>query len=134
MPASRHEANKAMVLEALDVLFNQRDFAAAEAFWAPDYIQHSAIIAPGRDGLFNLVKALPRLRHEAGFICADGDLVMLHSRYSGNEQPTASVAVDIFRIGNGLLQEHWDVLQDEATRGTSLSGMPMFGDAFPGER
>ena len=49
------------------------------------------------------------------------------------EQPTASVAVDIFRIGNGRLQEHWDVLQDEATPGTSLSGMPMFGDAFPGE-
>ncbi|MEU5599693.1 nuclear transport factor 2 family protein [Streptomyces sp. NPDC020298] len=131
MSASRQETNKAMVLEALDVLFNQRDCATAEKFWAPDYIQHSAIIEPGREGLFNLVKGLPRLRHEAGFICADGDLVMLHSRYVGNERPSASVAVDIFRIGNGLLQEHWDVLQDEATRGTSLSGLPMFGDAFP---
>ncbi len=133
MSASRQETNKAMVLEALDVLFNQRDFASAEKFWAPHYIQHSASIAPGREGLFNLVKALPRLRHEAGFICADGDLVMLHSRYVGNEQPSALVAVDIFRIGNGLLQEHWDVLQDEAARGTSLSGLPMFGDAFPDE-
>jgi hypothetical protein len=47
--------NKAIVLEAFNTLFNRRDYAAAESFWSPDYIQHSAHIEPGRDGLFNLI-------------------------------------------------------------------------------
>ena len=51
------EQNKAIVLEAFDTLFNKRDYTAAERFWSPNYIQHSAHIEPGRDGLFNLVKA-----------------------------------------------------------------------------
>jgi len=49
--------NKALVLEAFDTLFNKRDYAAAERFWSPDYIQHSAHIEPGRDGLFNLINS-----------------------------------------------------------------------------
>ena len=56
---STEEQNKKFVLEAFDTLFNKRDYAAAERFWSPDYIQHSAIIEPGRDGLFNLVKTSP---------------------------------------------------------------------------
>ena len=51
--------NKALVLEAFDTLFNKRDYAAAEKFWSPDYIQHSAHIEPGREGLFDLIKSLP---------------------------------------------------------------------------
>jgi predicted SnoaL-like aldol condensation-catalyzing enzyme len=51
--------NKALVLEAFDTLFNKRDYAAAEKFWSPRYIQHSAHIPPGRDGLFSLVKGIP---------------------------------------------------------------------------
>ena len=47
------DANKALVIEAFDALFNKRDYAAAERFWSPNYIQHSAHIAPGRDGLFD---------------------------------------------------------------------------------
>jgi predicted SnoaL-like aldol condensation-catalyzing enzyme len=49
--------NKVFVLEAFDTLFNKRDYAPAERFWSPAYIQHSANIAPGREGLFELVKA-----------------------------------------------------------------------------
>jgi predicted SnoaL-like aldol condensation-catalyzing enzyme len=52
--------NKAFVLEAFDTLFNKRDYAKAAEFWSKDYIQHSAHIAPGRDGLFNRVRALER--------------------------------------------------------------------------
>ena len=59
MPKTTPEQNKALVLEAFDTLFNKRDYAAAERFWSPDYIQHSDHIAPGRDGLFNLIKSLP---------------------------------------------------------------------------
>ena len=72
MSRSIEETNKMLVLEAFDTLFNKRDYTAAERFWSPDYIQHSAHIAPGRDGLFNLVKAIPlTLRYEPGTIVAD---------------------------------------------------------------
>ena len=121
--------NKAFVLEAFDTLFNKRDYAAAERFWSPAYIQHSAHIAPGREGLFELVKAAPKeLHYENALIVADGDYVMVHGRFSGIGQPVNWVVVDILRIENGLLAEHWDVIQDEATRESSKSGRPMFGD------
>jgi predicted SnoaL-like aldol condensation-catalyzing enzyme len=124
--------NKAFVLKAIDTLFHKRDFAAAERFWSPAYIQHSAAIAPGREGLFEFVKAAPReLHYENVLIIADGDYVMLHSRISWIGQPVNWVVVDIVRIENGLIAEHWDVIQDEATRESSKSGRPMFGDKFP---
>ncbi|MDR3409540.1 MAG: nuclear transport factor 2 family protein [Formivibrio sp.] len=126
------EQNKKFVLEAFDTLFNKRDYAAAERFWSPDYIQHSANIAPGREGLFDLVKPMPAtLRYENALAVASGDYVMLHGRFSGFGAPVNWIAADIVRIENGLLAEHWDVLQDEATRDSSLSGLPMFGDSFP---
>ena len=75
--------NKALVLKAFDTLFNKRDYAAAGRFWSPDYIQHSAHIEPGREGLFNLVKSLPStLKYEPGVIVADGDFVIVHGRFS----------------------------------------------------
>jgi predicted SnoaL-like aldol condensation-catalyzing enzyme len=59
MPDSKESRNKALVLKAFDALFNRRDYAEAERYWSPHYIQHSAHIEPGRDGLFNLVKSSP---------------------------------------------------------------------------
>jgi predicted SnoaL-like aldol condensation-catalyzing enzyme len=124
--------NKALVLQAFDTLFNKRDYKAAERFWSPNYIQHSAHVAPGREGLFNLVKSLPaELRYEAGPIVADGEFVIVHGRFSGTGRPRNSIAVDIVRIADRLLAEDWDLLQDEATREESQSGRPMFGDLFP---
>ncbi len=132
MSDNNAEWNKARVLEAFDTLFNQRDYTAAERFWSPRYIQHSAHIAPGRDGLFNLIRSAPaQLRYEHGLILAGGDYVMVHGRFTGTGLPAPWIAVDIVRLENGLLAEHWDVLQDEATKATSVSGLPMFGDAFP---
>jgi predicted SnoaL-like aldol condensation-catalyzing enzyme len=126
------EKNKALVLEAFDTLFNQRDYVAAERYWSPEYIQHSAHIAPGREGLFNLVKSNPpTLRYEPGTIVADGDFVIVHGRFSGFGQPVNWIAADILRIEDGLLVEHWDVIQDEVTQEQSKSGMPMFGAKFP---
>ncbi len=123
--------NKALVLEAFDTLFNKRDYAAAEHFWSSEYIQHSAHIAPGRDGLFNLVKSLPpTLKYEPGTILADGDFVIVHGRFSGIGQPVNWIAADIPRIKDGILVEHWDVIEDEATKEQSKSGQPMFGDKF----
>jgi len=126
------EQNKAFVLNAFDTLFNKRDYAAAERFWSPDYIQHSAHIQPGREGLFALVKAAPSdMRYENKLIVANGDYVMLHGRFSNIGQPANWIVADIVRIENGLLAEHWDVIQDEATQEESISGLPMFGAAFP---
>jgi len=125
------EKNKALVLDAFDTLFNKRDYAAAEKYWSPNYIQHSAHIAPGREGLFDLIKSLPStLRYEPGTIVADGDFVIVHGRFSGF-QPVSWIAADILRINDGILVEHWDVIQDETTRESSNSGLPMFGDKFP---
>lgn len=125
------EQNKRLVLEGFDTLFNKRDYAAAEKFWSPDYIQHSAHIEPGREGLFNLVKTLPpTLRYEPGTIVAEEDFVIVHGRFSGF-QPVNWIVADILRIEDGVFAEHWDVIQDEATKETSKSGLPMFGNEFP---
>ena len=131
MNPTQEEKNKALVLEAFDTLFNKRDYAAAERYWSPHYIQHSAHIEPGRDGLFNLIKSLPpTLNYEPGTIVAEGDFVIVHGRFSGFGRPVNWIAADILRIENGILVEHWDVIQDEATRESSKSGLPMFGDKF----
>jgi len=123
--------HKALALEAFDALFNRRDFEAAERYWSPGYVQHSAGIGPGRDGLFALVHAVHR-QNESGLAVAEGDYVMVHGRYSGGGRPTR-IVVDILRIEAGRIVEHWDVMQDEARRMESKSGLPMFGDRFPGE-
>jgi len=78
------------------------------------------------------IRSLPdSLRYEHGLILAEGDYVIVHGRFSGHGQPAAWVAADVVRIENGVLAEHWDVLQDEATKAESKSGLPMFGDRFP---
>jgi predicted SnoaL-like aldol condensation-catalyzing enzyme len=123
--------NKALVLEAFDTLFNRRDYAAAEKFWSPHYIQHSAHIAPGRESLFDLIKSLPpTLKYEPGTIVAEGNFVIVHGRFSNLDLPMNWIAADILRLKDGILVEHWDVIQDEATKQESKSGLPMFGEEF----
>jgi predicted SnoaL-like aldol condensation-catalyzing enzyme len=124
------EKNKQLVLDGFDALFNKRDYAAAEKYWSPHYIQHSAHIAPGREGLFNLVKSLPpTLQYEPGTIVAEGEFVIIHGRFSGF-QATNWIAADILRIKDDIFVEHWDVIQDEASKTESKSGRPMFGEKF----
>jgi predicted SnoaL-like aldol condensation-catalyzing enzyme len=132
MSDSNAEKNKAIVLEAFDTLFNKRDYKAAEKFWSPNYIQHSAHIEPGRDGLFNLVKAAPpSLKYEPGLILAERDYVIVHGRFSNIGLPVNWIAADVVRLKDGILVEHWDVIQDEATEEQSKSKAPMFGSTFP---
>jgi predicted SnoaL-like aldol condensation-catalyzing enzyme len=132
VPKTTAEQNKALVMEAFDTLFNKRDYATAEQFWSLGYIQHSAHIAPGREGLFDLVKSLPpTLKYEPGTIVAEGDLVIVHGRFSGFGARVNWIAADIVRIQNGILVEHWDVIQDEATEEQAISKRPMFGTTFP---
>ena len=132
MSKTTPEQNKALVLEAFDTLFNKRDYASAVPMWSARYIQHSAHIAPGRDGLFRLIRTLPpSLRYENQLIVAEGDYVIAHGRFSGNGRPAAWIAADVIRIEDGKLTEHWDVLQDEALKAESVIGLPMFGNRFP---
>ena len=132
MSDTNAEKNKAIVLEAFDTLFNKRDYAAAERFWSPNYLQHSAHIAPGREGLFDLIKGIPAtLKYEPGTIVAEGDIVIVHGRFSNFGLPVNWIAADIVRIKDGILVEHWDVIQDEATEEQSRSKRPMFGKDFP---
>ena len=132
MTRTIEETNKRLVLEAFDTLFNKRDYQEAERFWSPNYIQHSAHIKPGRDGLFDLIGSSPAtLRYESGTIVAEGDYVIVHGRFMNTGRPKNWIAADIVRVADGLLAEHWDVLQDEATEAESQSGLPMFGTKFP---
>jgi predicted SnoaL-like aldol condensation-catalyzing enzyme len=131
MKKKAEENNRKLVLEAFDTLFNKRDYAAAERYWSPYYIQHSAHIGPGREGLFNLIKSIPpTLKYEPGVIVADGEFVIIHGRFSGLGRPKNWIAADILRIVDGVLVEHWDVIEDEASRTESKSGRPMFGADF----
>jgi predicted SnoaL-like aldol condensation-catalyzing enzyme len=131
MTQTIEEKNKELILKAFDTLFNKRDYAAAERYWSPNYIQHSAHIEPGREGLFKLIKSIPpTLKYEAGTIVANGDFVIVHGRFSGMGLPVNWIAADIVRIKDDLLVEHWDVIEDEVTQEQSKSGRPMFGDVF----
>src|SRR6266571_3492418 len=132
MSQTIQEKNKALVLDAFETLFNKRDYAAAEKYWSPNYIQHSAHIEPGRDGLFNLIRSAPdTLRYEHQLIVAEGDYVIVHGRFSGTGRPVAWVAADIVRIDAGGLRrasgerfhlgflvsaQHHNIFQDSSCR------------------
>ena len=71
------------------------------------------------------------LRYENQLIVAEGDYVIAHGRFSGNGMPAPLIAADVIRFEDGLLAEHWDVLEDETTKAESQSVLPMFGRTFP---
>jgi predicted SnoaL-like aldol condensation-catalyzing enzyme len=71
------------------------------------------------------------MKYENSLIMADGNMLMLHGRFSGLGLPANWIVLDIVRIENGLLAEHWDVIENEATEEQSVSKRPMFGNTFP---
>jgi predicted SnoaL-like aldol condensation-catalyzing enzyme len=123
---ARPHRNKALVIEAMTSLFQRHDAVAVERLYAPDYIQHNPNISQGRDTLKAIVEGLSSdVYYEPGLIVAEGDFVAIHGRIRGwVEKP--QVVVDIFRIENGRLAEHWDVLQDEVAASRALTGISMF--------
>jgi predicted SnoaL-like aldol condensation-catalyzing enzyme len=131
MKVASEVANKALVLVALDTLFNEKDYCVAKQYWSPRLILHCAHLAPGRHGLFEFVKAGPAtLRYEPGVIVANEDYVIVHGRISGNGRPRNWIMATILRIEDGCVAEQWEVVQDEASQAESKSGQPMFGDSF----
>ncbi|MAM38310.1 MAG: hypothetical protein CL949_07355 [Erythrobacter sp.] len=120
----RPERNKALVLDAMTALFQQRDASAVARPYAPNYVQHNPVIPQGRDALQKLVSELAEdVFYEPGMLIAEGDYVAIHGRIHG-WAPSPQVVVDIFRIENNRLAEHWDVFQNEAK--VAAGGPSMF--------
>src|SRR6202049_1863326 len=119
-------ANKALVSQVMDAVFVRRDSSVVERHFAKDYVQHNPSFPNGRDAIPGLIGQLAAgFRYEAGMIVAEGDLVTIHGRYTG-WGPKPMVAVDIFRVVDGKLVEHWDVLQEEVVAANTASGNAMF--------
>jgi predicted SnoaL-like aldol condensation-catalyzing enzyme len=120
------ESNKQIALRVLTGAFIDRDPGVVARYFAPDYIQHNPSIPNGPGPIPGLIASLGNdFSYEAGMVVAEGDLVMVHGRYVG-WGPKPMVAVDIFRLANGKVAEHWDVMQEEVPASATASGNPMF--------
>jgi predicted SnoaL-like aldol condensation-catalyzing enzyme len=127
------ERNKAVILEFLTTAFSSKDFTALDRYLHPDYVQHNPFIPPAKAGLRGFIAGLPdTTRYEPGAIIAEGDLVMVHGRYSGGLGKPL-IGIDIFRFEDGLVVEHWDVLQDEVAAQDTVAGNPMFTNPQAGQ-
>ncbi|OON64590.1 hypothetical protein B0920_03290 [Massilia sp. KIM] len=122
----RPQRNKEIVLEAMTSLFQKRDASTVERLYAADYIQHNPHIPQGRDALKTLVSQMSEdVFYEPGLMIAEGDLVAIHGRIRGWAN-VPQVVVDIFRVEDGKLAEHWDVLQNEERASSTLGAVSMF--------
>jgi predicted SnoaL-like aldol condensation-catalyzing enzyme len=122
------ESNKEVVLRVLKGAFIERDATVVDRYFSPDYVQHNPVIANGPKAIAGLIPTLKGLSYEIGMVVAEGDLVMVHGRYVG-WGPKPMVAVDIFKVKDGKVVEHWDVLQEEVPADKTASGNPMFSTA-----
>ncbi|APR88530.1 hypothetical protein A7982_13879 [Minicystis rosea] len=119
-------SNKELVTSAMTALFINRDLTALDRYWDPGYIQHNPRMPNGTDFFRKMIPSLkPDFRYEAGLVIEDGDFVMVHGRYVGWGDKTM-IAVDIFKVVNGRLAEHWDVIQEEVSADKTTSGNTMF--------
>ena len=122
------ESNKEIVLKVLRGAFIERVAAVVDRYFSPDYVQHNPVIPSGPGEIAKLIPTLKNLSYEIGIVVAEGDLVMVHGRYVG-WGPKPLVAVDIFKVKNGKVIEHWDVMQEEVPASATASGNPMFTPA-----
>ena len=120
------ESSKQVVLKVLKGAFVERDVSVVDRYFSADYVQHNSAIPNGRKAIANLIPTLKEdFSYEPGMVVAEGDLVMVHGRYVGwGTKPL--VAVDIFRVKDGKVVEHWDVMQEEVPASATASGNPMF--------
>lgn len=120
------DANKALVLRAITGAFVDRDPAIVDELFSPDYRQHNPQIPSGTDAIKAVLGNFPDdFSYEPGLVIAEGDIVAIHGRYVG-WGPKPMVAIDIFRVANGKLVEHWDVMQEEVPAADSVNGNAMF--------
>jgi predicted SnoaL-like aldol condensation-catalyzing enzyme len=121
--AASEAASKALVLKVLAELFEDRDASALDRYYAGSLIQRNPRMPDGTGGLRARVTASTNVHHQTGMVATDGDIVMVHGRYEGLG-PKPMVGVDIYRVEDGRIAEHWDVLEEEVS--PTSSGHPMF--------
>lgn len=124
---SQLEANKRIATEFYDAAINRKDFAAASQYLGSDYKQHNPTAADGAEGLRAFIDFLktryPNQRGEIKRVVAEGDLVVLHVHSTRGDDTPGRAIVDIFRIENGKVVEHWDVIQDIPAEPANQNGM-----------
>ena len=119
-------SNKDIISEVMNAVFMKRRPETVLHLFSENYIQHNPIIPNGKAAIPGMVAALPKdFSYQPGMVAGDGDIVMIHGRYVG-WGPKPMVAVDIFRLVEGKLAEHWDVLQEEVPAKQSVNGNAMF--------
>ena len=116
--------NKEIVLRAMKELFEDGDLSALDRFWKDPYIQHNPTMKGGLSELRGIVPTLRGFRWMPVRVVAEGDLVMAHSRVLG-WAPHPVIIVDIFRLDDGRIVEHWDVVKDEVIATSTASGAAM---------
>ena len=119
------KSNKEVVLEVLKRTFIDRDPTVVDQYFGANYTQHNPVIPDGPLAIAKMIPTLTALTYEPGMAVAGGDLVMVHGRYTG-WGPKPMVAVDIFRVDDGKVVEHWDVMQEEVSAADTASGHAMF--------
>ena len=117
--------NKELVIKAVTEVFINGDATALDKYWSENYVQHNPQIPNGREALKQLMSGGSNMKYEMGLVVADGDFVMVHARITGFG-PKPLIAVDIFRVKEGKLAEHWDVLQEEVSAENTASKNSMF--------
>ncbi len=124
---SQLEANKRIATEFYDAAINRKDFAAASQYLGDQYRQHNPTAADGAEGLRGFIDFLkaryPNQRGEIKRVIAEGDLVVLHVHSTRGDDTPGRAIVDIFRIANGKVVEHWDVIQDVPAEAANRNGM-----------
>jgi len=123
----QEEANKKVVVDFYDKALNQKDFEAAAKHFGPRYIQHNPNAADGIEGFKKFIEfrreKFPNGRSEIKRVLADGDLVILHVHAIPEPGARGSAIVDIFRLENGKIVEHWDVVQPIPEKAANSNGM-----------
>lgn len=121
------EANKRVAQEFYDAAINRKDYEAARQYLGSQYKQHNPTAADGAEGLKGFIDFLkarfPNQRGEVKRVMAEGDLVMLHVHSTRGDGTPGRAIVDIFRIENGKVVEHWDVIQDIPAQPANNNGM-----------
>lgn len=127
LPADRLEANKQVVRDFYDAFLRKRDFGALSKLLGERYIQHNPQVADGPKGLAAFVEMLrerfPHLRGEVKRIFAEGDFVVAHVHGVREAGQRGNAIVDIFRLENGKIVEHWDVSQPIPETSANNNGM-----------